>query len=642
MLSFFRNMAKSKLVWLVLFLPVIAGLMTIGNVRSDLAGLFEPKDAVIRAGSRTYTTADFKREFDAYRKQLQQQQGQTLTADEAAAEGIDQRMLQTLAERESSAEVMKRLGVAPADKLVADQIAKIKAFVNPVTGKIDHDTYVQTLAQNNLTPAVFEKNLRDDVAYTHFSSAMAAGLMPPRLYGTLVGAFAFEVHNLSLFGVDPKILGDEPVPTDAQLTQLMKDNAAALTVPETRALTVIKFSASALAPTITPDPAEVKKRFDFRKDSLSTPEKRDIQQISVKDAAQGQAISAKLKAGGDPAAVAKEGGLQQPLAYADTAKAGIADSKVADVAFTLPEGGVSGPVQGNLGWAVVKVAKVTPGKRVSFEEAKPQLEKEVQAEAAAAKAYNLVQKYEDAHGKGSNLAEAAKAAGVTPVTLAPVTAGGQDVEAKPTGLSPRLLKEAFALPQGGETDAVQDSKGEYFAVRVDKIIPPALPPLDKVRPRLAQAFVQREMSKRLETKLNDLSARVKKGESLDAVAQSIGAQVVHLSITRNQAQQSRSLRPQDVQQIFAAKAGDVITTSGAVAKIESITPPEPGIIASTVTGGQQNLARGVFGELQAESRQWARAQVKPKVNVALARQAIGVSESGAPAAPAGAPPATKP
>ena len=287
---------------------------------------------------------------------------------------------------------------------------------------------------------------------------------------------------------------------------------------------------------------------------------------------------------------------------------------------------------------MVKVTKVTPGKTVSFEEAKPQLEQEVKTETAANKAYDLVQKYEDAHGKGSTMVEASKAAGVTPVTMAPVDASGQDGDGKPMGgLSPKLLKEAFALPQGGETDATQDGKGEYFAVRVEKIIPPALPTLDKVRPRLTQFYLQREMSKRLEAKLNELSARVKKGESLDAVAQSVGSQVTHLSINRNQAQQSRNMQPQQVQQIFAAKPGDVIATGAVVARVDSIGPPPAGIIASTVLGGQQNVARAIFEELQQESRAWSRAEVKPKVNLTLARQAIGVTSTSDTPAPAGLP-----
>ncbi|MGZ6011980.1 MAG: peptidyl-prolyl cis-trans isomerase [Caulobacteraceae bacterium] len=639
MLSFFRNMAKSKIVWIVLFVPVGAGLLTIGSVRQDLSGLFSPKDAVIQTAGRVFTSDDFKHDFDAYRRQATQQ-GQQLTADDAVAAGIDQQMLQALAQRESLSAVLTKLGIQPSAQQVFDEaISKVKAFQDPVSGKFDKKAYVEVLNQNQLTPAYFEKEQRDQLAYTQFAAAAAAGLMPPRLYGALVGDYEFEAHDLSLFALKPDVLGKEPTPTDADLQKLLKDNAAVLTIPETRQLTVVKFSAAALAPTITPDPAEVKKRYDFRKDSLSQPEKRSLVQISAKDAAQASDISAKLKAGQDPAAVAKAAGLQAPLVYTDAPKATVADSRVGDAAFALPApGAVSNPVQGNLGWAVVKVTSVTPAKVVTLEEAKGAIENEIRTEFAATKAYDLVQKYEAAHDKGSTLPEASKAAAVTPQTFTPVTAQGMDEDGKPVdGLTPRVLKEAFALAPGAETDVIQDSKGEYFAVRADKVIPPTLPSMDKIKPRLVQAFLQREMSKRLTDKLNELAGRVRKGETLEAVAQSVGSQVTHLSINRQIAQQQRNVPPQVMAQIFAAKVGDVVITGGAVGKVDAITPPPPGLVATAMGSSQSSLARSIFDEIQEETRLWAKDQVKPKINVALARQAMGASDKAAPATSGAAP-----
>jgi peptidyl-prolyl cis-trans isomerase D len=633
MLSFFRSMAKSKVLAVLLGLPLLAGLLTIGSVRADLGNVFA-RDAVITAGSRVYTSADFKREFESYRRESQQQ-GQPITPEEAVAQGLDQRMLGAFAERESMSQMLHKLGVWPSDKLVVEQIGKIKAFFDPISGKFDQKTYVSRLQENGLVPATFEKNLRDEVAFNHFASGVASGLRAPRVYGALVGAFGYEVHSLSLFAINPKILGEEPKPTDAELLKLMKANAAALTDPETRTLTLVRFSAQQIAPTVTADPAEVKKRYDFRKDTLSSQEARSLVQISVKTPQQAAEVASQLRKGYDPTAVAKSVG-SDPLNYANAIKTSIADPKVADAAFALPAGAVSDPIQGQLGLAVVKVLKVTPGHTVSFEDAKAQIEQEVKAAAAADKANDQAQKFEEAHEKGSTLAEAAKVAGATPVQVGPVSSQGNDADGKPSGLSPRLLKEAFALPQGGETDAVQDTKGEYFAVRVDKIIPPALPTLDKVRPRLTEFFLQQEMSKRLSAKLDELSARVKKGESLDAVAQSVGSAVTHLSITRTQAQQSRNLRPEQVSQIFAAKTGDVITTGAVVARIDSITPPAAGVIAATLPGGQVQMSRGIFEEMQQEGRAWAKSQVKPKVNITLARQAIGVQSGDGKAAP-GAP-----
>ncbi|HEY4030766.1 MAG TPA: SurA N-terminal domain-containing protein [Caulobacteraceae bacterium] len=645
MLSFFRNMAKSKIVWIVLFVPVGAGLLTIGNVRQDLSGLFSPKDAVIQAGSRVYTSDDFKKAFDNYRRQATQQ-GQQFSPDDAVASGLDQQMLTALSQQESFSAELAKLGLAPSAQQVFDEaIAKEKAFQDPVTGKFDKRTYAQVLGQNQLTPAQYEKAKRDELTYNQFGAAAAAGFKPPRLYGALLGAYEFETHDLSLFALKPDVLGKEPTPTDDDLKKLLKDNASRLTVPETRQLTVVKFSAAALAPTITADPAEVKKRYDFRKDSLSQPEKRSIVQISAKDAAQASDISTKLKSGQDPAAVAKAEGLQTPLVYTDTPKTGVADSKVGEAAFALPAAGaVSNPIQGNLGWAVIKVTAVTPAKVVTFDDAKAKIEDEVKTEAAATKAYDLVQKYQAAHDKGSNLTESAKAAGVAAQTFAPATAQGTDDDGKPVdGLTPRILKEAFQLSQGGDTDVIQDTKGEYFAVRADKVIPPTLPSLDKLRPQLVRAFLQREMSKRLEAKLTELAARVKKGESLDAVAKSVGSDVTHLSLNRQMAEQNRNVPPQLLQQILTAKTGDVVITGSGVAKVDAVKPPPAGIIAAALPQGQLTFARAIFEEIEQEGRAWAKDQIKPKTNLALARQAIGATDKATgPAAPASsAPPAGK-
>ena len=639
MLSFFRSMAKSKIVWIVLFVPVGAGLLTIGNVRQNLTGMFTGKDAVIQAGGRTYSSADFKQDFDAARNRAQQQ-GQQLTPDDAVASGADQQMLQALSQRESLSATLDRLGIEPsAQQVFVSQIAPIKAFQDPVTGKFDKQAYVQTLNRYQMTPAVFEKQARDQLSYNQFAAAAAAGLKPPAIYGALVGDYEFEAHNLSLFALKPDVIGQPTPPTDADLQKLMKDNAAALTVPETRQLTVVKFSAAALAPTVTADPAEVKKRYDFRKDSqYSQPEKRSLLQISVKDAAQAADVAAKLKAGQDPAAVAKAAGLQPPLIYTDSAKAQVADSKVGDAAFALADGGVSGPIQGSLGWAVVKVTGVTPGKTISLDEARGQIESEIKTEAAATKAYDLVQKYQAAHDKGANLAESAKAAGVMPQTLVPVTAQGMDADGKPVeGLSPKMLKEAFALSQGGDTDVIQESKGEYFAVRADKVIPPALPSLDKLKPQLTQVFIRREMAQRIETKLKELQARVKKGESIEDVAKSVGSEVSHPTMTRQVARQNRNLPPQLLQQIMTAKPGDVLVAGAYLIKIDDIKPPPAGMIASALPNGQASMARAIFQETQEEARAWAKAQIKPKINLELARQAIGASAKATPPAGGTAP-----
>jgi peptidyl-prolyl cis-trans isomerase D len=111
------------------------------------------------------------------------------------------------------------------------------------------------------------------------------------------------------------------------------------------------------------------------------------------------------------------------------------------------------------------------------------------------------------------------------MTTAPITAQGADETGRPLpGLTPDVLKTAFALSSGGESELIEIGKGEYYAVKVEKVIPAALPPLDSIKPQLTQVWLQNEMGKRMQAKADALAARVKKGESLDAVAASAGDQ----------------------------------------------------------------------------------------------------------------------
>jgi peptidyl-prolyl cis-trans isomerase D len=620
-------------MWILLGIPLVGGLLVIGNTRANLSGLFI-RDSVITAGARAYSQAEYKREFEAYRQRLGQQ-GQTMTVDDMVSQGVDQQFLSSLTRRESLAEQLRRDGIVPSDNLLVEQIKKISAFFDPISGKFDQKTYVQRLSDNQLTPESFQTELRDETAADHFAAGVAAGLKPPRLLTAAFTDFQYEAHAFDYFLVDPKLLGAPPTPTDAQLTTLMTANAQALTTPETRVFTVVKFSAKALTPTLTPDPAEVKKRYDFRKDTLSTPEKRTVVQIPAKTAAEAAALAAQLAAGADPAAAAKAVGAQV-VNYTDQPKAGIADPKVADAAFALPEGKSSGPIQGQLGLAVIKVVKVTPGHEVSLDEARPKIEEEVKAEMAVNQAYALSQKYEDAHDKGANILDAAKAAGVATASVGPVTAQGQDASGKPAaGLSPKMLSEGFKLTQNGESDVVQEDKGEYFVLRADKVIAPQPPTLDKVRPQLTQYFQAQELRKRMDDKLSYLLAQVKSGQSMQAVAATVGAKVSQAALTRQQAQGNRQLSQEILAQIFQAKVGDAFPAGAALVRITGVQPPSLQIAGQSVQPVQDEIARGMFQELSDEAGAYAQTRLKATANLQLARQAIGASsDSPTPLAPA--------
>jgi peptidyl-prolyl cis-trans isomerase D len=634
MMAAFRAFAKSPVAIALLGLLIIS--FGIWGVRD----VFHTRitDWVVSAGSRQVTSNQFKRLFDSQLRNIQQQNpGMTISVQEAADKGLDRQVLQDLVQSETLQEAIRRAGVQPSAQLVVQELRKIPNFFNPITGQFDRKAYEQILAQNQHTPAEFEQGLKDQIAGVQFSVGIGAGLRAPLTYTAVFAAMNEQARSADFFIIDPRSVGAPTQPTDADLQKLMAAHADQLRLPETRTISLVRFSAADLANTLKADPAEVQKQFDFRKASLSVPERRTFVQIPAKDQAQAAAMVQRLGKGEDPSAVARSFGVK-PLSYADVPKTAVADPRVADQAFKLQPGQVSGPIQGEFGFAVVKLASITPAKPASIEDVRPQIEKEVNQHAAEEKVYDQVQKYEDVHATGAPMVQAANSSGVKVYTLGPLTQEGKTLEGQQVeGLNPKMVADAFALIQGGETDVVDLGKGEYYAIRVEKVNPPSLPSLDQIRPQLTRAFMQQELVQRLTTKAQGYMDRLKKGESIDAVASSAGSKAQHAdNVTRAGAQQYASLGREFLARLFQAKTGDVFAAAGvnfsvAVAKVSAVRPGDVAQIAREAVALQPQLtnqmAQADLSELVLGA---ARAEIKPKVDEGRARQALGLAPETAP------------
>ncbi|WP_269713394.1 peptidylprolyl isomerase [Caulobacter sp. NIBR2454] len=644
MLAATRKFAKS---WVA---AVLMGLLIISFAVFGISDVFNGRLGtwVIKAGDREVTTAEFKRMFDNWRQQAQQQSGQELPLETIVERGFDLRLLNEMATREAMAALIAKMGVNPSDKLIAAELRKSPALFNPVSGAFDEAIYQQRLAENGLTPAIYESLLRDDIAQTHLSAGLASGLRAPRIYGALQAAFMLEQRDVAYFDVSAASVGQPPAPTDAEIQAFMKENASRLTRPEFRVLQIVRFTPQAFAGEVTIDQAEVQKKFDFRKDSLSTPETRTILQVPVADAKTGAVVADRLRKGEDAAAVAKSVG-RELVTIADKPKTAIPDRKVADAAFSLKAGEVSAPITGDLGVAVIKVVSVTAGRQASLEEQRPAIEAELRAEAANEKVYEQTQTYDEAHAGGATLVEAATKAKAQILPTPPVSAQGMTPDGQPIQLPPALMKAAFELPAGGESDVTELGNGEYFAVRVERIIPPALPALAEVREQLSRVIVMQRTADRMRARADALAERVRKGESIEAVAASAGAQVKRASgLSRLTAQQNQELSPQILGETFNQKPGSVFTAQSSqfafsVAKVENVRGGDQAQMAQAAEGLRRQVTYGMFQDIGQATANYARKAVKVTTSLDRARAAIGVDPEIAKKAPAGqaAPEATK-
>ncbi len=628
-----RNPVAIALMGLLILVFLIIGVG--GNGRFPDLFRQTRADSVVSAGSHAMSATDFRKIFEQQKQKYEDASKQTVTNSFLVQNGFDQQLLGAIGEDQSLAEVLARIGVDPGPQLVDEQIRKLPFAFDRVTGKFSEAQFVQFLAAQGLTAGQAQTELSDELAQRHFLYAVQAGFRVPRIFAAMNAVAGLENRDISYFILDPKVVPQPTPPSDAQLGAFIREHAAQLTRPETRVVSVVKFSALALAPTATVDPAAVQKEFDLRKDTLSTPEMRSLIQIPVKSAADGAAAAARLARGDDPGAVAKSYGVQ-PIVYTDKPIGAVADRKLAAVAFALPAGQAKGPVQGDLGLAAVKVVKITPAKPATLDSARPKIEADLRQKAARDKAYQLSQAFDDARTGGANLQAAAAKAGVPVETVGPFTATGKDAQGQPiAGLTDRMVKSAFAKHPGDDADLEDAGSGEYYAVKVDKVIPPALPTVAEARPELTRAYVTQLYLAALRAKANALVAQLKAGTPIEQVAATVGGHVVRQAgMQRIQAAKYQAMGQNFLQGVFGVKPGDAFAAGAPngvyIAKLDAVRPGDAAQMAQVTNAIRGRMGESYLRDVLASAKAAARREIKPRINVALARQAIGVDPTMGP------------
>lgn len=622
--------ALMGLLMLVFLLLGVSGGGRFADIFRQGAG-----DAVVSAGAHSLNSHDYRRIFDSEVQRLEQQSQQPVTAEVLVQNGFDQQLLNAIAEDEAEAEMLSRAGIDPAPVLVDAEIRKMPVAFDRVTGKFSEAQFVQALQAQGLTVSQVEAELADEVASRHFGYALEAGLRAPLTFAAVAGVEGLENRDVTYFVLDPKTVPAPPAPTDAQLMAFMKAHAADLTRPELRTFTLVRFSSAALAPAITIDPAAVEKAFAAKKDSLSKPETRTLVEIPVRSVAQGQAAAAALAKGAAPNSVAASMGAE-PVIWTDKAQPDITDRRIATVAFSMTPGEVRGPVQGDVGLAALKLVKVTPGGVATLENSRAKIEADLRAEAAKNKAYELSQKFDDARQAGSSVADAAGKAGVTAISVGPLTAQGIGLDGKPSPLvNDKILKRAFGAGPGEDTDLEDAGPGDYFALHLDKITPPALPPLAQFRPQLAKAWTTEQFVTALKAKADGLMAQLRKGASMEAVSSSVGAHVVHqVGMQRVSAEQYKAMGRDFLVGVFTAKAGDVFAAPAPngvfVARLDAVRPGDLTAMARAAQMIAPRVSQAFSQNLLDSVRAASQRAIKTTINLAMARQAIGVDTSTLP------------
>ncbi|MER2269431.1 peptidylprolyl isomerase [Methylobacterium oxalidis] len=616
-----------KIVLTIVFTLLIAGVAIFGVEEFFRGG---SSNTVATVG-KTPISAEAVR--SAYQNQLQRYQAQlrrNLTPDQARALGLDRQVLSQLVTEASLDQKTRDLGLSVPDAAVLRAIHEEKSFQN-AEGKFDPSLFYQTLQRAGLNEALFVREQRAVIARLQLAEAVAADVHVPEAMREAVHRYATERRAASYLRLPPSVAGEIPAPTDAELEGYYSANKANFRAPERRSVNLLVLSPDALAKPEAVTEEEIRKVYDGQKDRFGSPERRTIQQIVFPDEAAAEAARKQIESGEKPfeAVAIERGNDPKSLSLGTLTKAELFDPAVADAAFALQQGAVSQPVKGRFGTVLLRVTAIEPENRKPLAEVEPEIRKAIADQRARSSIDTVHDAIEDQRASAKPLAEIAKERGLPLVAAESIDAQGKDPAGQAVAGIPdpdTTLPAVFRAEIGGDNEPLRTKTGGYVWFDVTKIDPAHDKPLAEVRDQAVAGWKTAEVTHRLGVKARELQERLDKGETLEAVAASVGLNVQTVSdLARNQSKDD--LDADVVGRIFATYVDKTASApsgeSRILFKVTSATMPAyvPGSPTDkTIEANFRTaLADDILGEYIAEVQKKAGVSV----NQAAFRRAIG-------------------
>ena len=625
MLGAIRKRSGSILVKLLL------GLLVLSFGAWGITDVFQGRavdTSVARVGDREITPDQLGRDYQRELARLQTAFGGSLDRQQARAMGLVQVVLDRIVERTLFGLGADRLGVAVSDDLVRREISATAAFQNQFK-TFDRLRFEEVLRNNGLSESGFVAMLREDLARSQLAGSVEAGAVAPKVLVDALFRHRQEKRIAEMALIADDSVADPGVPDESALVEFHKKNAARFTAPEFRALTVLGIDAKNLAKEVAVSEDALKAAYEDRRDEFGSPERRTLQQMVLADEAAVGRAHTLVKEGRDFAEVAKEvGGLDAETLDLGTLTREELLPELAEGAFSVAAGEIVAPVQSPIGWHLMRVAGIEPASLKSFAEARGKLAEELAREKAIDSLFQLSNQMEDGLAGGATLEETASRLNLERVKIDAIDASGRDAAGQPVRLpfvGKELLDKAFSTEENAESPLTEAGSDGFFVVRVDRVTPPALRPLEEVREAVVEAWGAARRVEATQQAATALLRRVEGGMELSEAAAESGLTVTATKpFGRSSQDASHGLPSGLVTALFVGRIGKAAMARGAkghyVARVKEVVAADPYADADGLAAHRKQLEESVRADLVAQLAGALRERYPVTVNRAALEQ----------------------
>ena len=373
-------------------------------------------------------------------------------------------------------------------------------------GSLDVERYKQLVGAQGLSPEGFENRVRQDLSSRQVLAGVSGTGLNSAAMTDLALATYFERREVQIQRFGAAEFAAKATPSDDQLSQFYATNPQLFQAPESASIEYIVLDLEAAKKGIVLKAEEVKAYYDQNAARLSGQEERRASHILInapKNAPAAERTAAKAKAESLALEVKKA-----PESFADAAKKNSQDPGSAanggdldffargamvkpfeEAAFAMQKGDISGVVESDFGYHIIRLTDIKAPRQKTFEEMKPEIEADLLKQQAQKKFAELAEGFTNAvYEQADALKPAADRLGLQVKTLANIqrTPGPEVTGPLANKRFSDTLFSASSVEKKRNTEAVETGANTMISGRIVQHTPARTLPLAEVKDRVKE------------------------------------------------------------------------------------------------------------------------------------------------------------
>jgi peptidyl-prolyl cis-trans isomerase D len=505
MFEFVRT--HNKIMQFLLFLLVFPSFVLVGI--NGYNRMREKGDAVAKVDGHEILQGDWDA---AHREQVENIR--------ARSPDIDPKLLDSPQVKYATLERMVRDRVVEAaahkDKLTASdaalarELGQLLAPLRGPNGAIDMDKYRAFLASRGMSPEAYEESVRATLTDRQvMQGVMGTSFTTPAQASSALDAY-FEKRQVQVANFDARDYVARVNPADADVEAYYKAHPQEFQAPEQADIQYVVLDLDAVKKGITVSDADLKTYYEQNIAKYSQPEERRASHILIaapKNAPPAEKEKAKAKAEDVLAQARKNPGSFAELAKKYSQDEGSAKNggdldwqtrgafvkPVEDAIFSLKKGEISGIVESDYGYHIIKLTDVKEGHQKTFVEVRPELESQLKQQQAQRKFAEVADTFSNAvYEQADSLKPAADKLGLAVQSANGVLHNPAKGQQQGVLANPKFLAALFApdsVEKKHNTEAVEVAPSTLVSGRVVKYSPAHTLPLADVKDKARQRVI---------------------------------------------------------------------------------------------------------------------------------------------------------